>query len=232
MATNERPNRLVVALGIATIVLFSANLLAMLSQRVWPQLHEALFASKTQVEETVPEIEFEESIQEFVIEATAPRVVVRETLHLVHPSSRHTVYKILTETSKRKRCRTHRGHRSHTHTVLRSRDVLDLDVERLERDIEREMERLNGDLANVELDLQKAMTIHLNLDGITNNFVRQELDMSKLEANLEAASRKFEVRSREHKDVAKARMAAKLKVMEKENVARRPRVIVRENNQP
>jgi len=231
MATNERPNRLVVALGIATVVLFSANLMAMLSQRVWPQLHEALFASKAQVEETVPEVLVEDHIGNFVIDVPIPEVVISETIHLVHPTSRHTVYRIVTDLKKRKRCRTHRTHRSHTHTILRSRDVLDLDLERLELDIEREMERLNGDLSNAEHSFKKALTIHLKLDGMDRVLVRKNLDMSRLQNQLKLATKKFEVRIREHEAVSRDRLAAKLVAIEKAEITSRPRIIVRENNQ-
>lgn len=231
MATNERPNRLVMGLGIATVILFSANLLAMLSQQVWPQLHEALFASKAQVEKIAPEVEIEEAIPKMLIETTAPTVSVSETIHIVRPTSKHMVYRFLFDSKRRRRCRTHWNHRLHSHSILSTRDALDLDAEKLERDIEREMERLHGDMSEMDRDLEQAMTIHLDLDGLNGILVRKQLDLSNLEKELEEVSNTFRIRFQQHEAASKLQVAAKLQVMEQANDTQRPRVIVRDKNQ-
>jgi hypothetical protein len=207
MAQNERPNRLVMALGIATVVLFSANLLAMLSQRVWPDLHEALFASNTEAEFTAPELIMEDAIPEVVIgraapqiliREIAPRVVIGERLHVsTHPSSVHSVYTIL----HKKHSSDHgRHYRSRSNST--SHFSLDLDLDELESNIEREMERLNGDLRSAERDMERALSVQLEVEGLTGVLARKSLNLEALEEQLEEVSRGFEVRVREHAKAA------------------------------
>ncbi|MCZ6758564.1 MAG: MotA/TolQ/ExbB proton channel family protein [Bacteroidetes bacterium] len=122
----DRPSRLVMGLGIATIVLFSVNLLAMLSQRVWPMLQDMeLFQSETAVEEVAPLVE----------------------LH-GETHNRHTVYSFVTNKWKR-RCRKHRRHHSVFSYDVEIEHSLDSDLDRLEREIEREMNRLEDSLATL-----------------------------------------------------------------------------------
>lgn len=196
MSTNERPNRLVVGLGIATIVLFSANLLAMLSQRVWPQIHDALFESEAQVEEAIPAEFIEETVPEVVISTVAPRIVIGETLHFTHPTSRHTVFRFQRRSSSHER-RRHRHH-YRLHTDIGNRDDLDLDLQKLERSIEREMEKLNGDMESMKTTLSRAMNFRIHLDGLENITIHKKLDLSELEEQLESIAETFEVRLRMH----------------------------------
>jgi len=59
----DRRSRIVMALGIATVILFSANLLAMVAKHFWPDLREtALFRSETAKEEVA---EVQEHVFEF-----------------------------------------------------------------------------------------------------------------------------------------------------------------------
>jgi hypothetical protein len=100
----DRGSRVVMILGIVTIVLFSANLLSMLSTRVWPRLQQ---------------------LSMFNEEAPAPEA---PTLH-VPGTFRHTI--------------VHFGSwPERLDKSYRLRNRLDADLERLERDIERETERL------------------------------------------------------------------------------------------
>jgi len=58
LPNSERPNKVIMGLGIATVVLLSANLIAVLAQRVWPKLQDmALIQSQTQAEEVDAESE-------------------------------------------------------------------------------------------------------------------------------------------------------------------------------
>jgi hypothetical protein len=237
MAQNERPNRLVMALGIATVVLFSANLLAMLSQRVWPELHEALFASQAEaeftapeliVEDAIPEIVFERAAPQILIREIAPRVVIGERLHVTtHPSSVHSVYTILHENHNKRhksRCRKHSGSSTHFN--------LELDLDDLELDIEREMKRLNVDMRDAERDLERAMSVRLNVNGLSGVLARKSLDLAELEKQLEEVSRGFEVRVREHSDAARSHKYEILQLKERkenDNSQRKSRLIIRES---
>ena len=236
MAQNERPNRLVMALGIATVVLFSANLLAMLSQRVWPELHEALFASNTEAEFTAPELIVEDAIPEIVFERAAPKIVVREIaprvmvgerLHVsTHPASVHSVYTIL----HKKHSSDHRHHYRSRGNASSHFD-LDLDLDELESSIELEMKRLNGDLRNAERDIERAMSIQMEVDGLSGVLARKSLNLEALEAQLEEVARGFEVRVREHAKAAEGHQYEILLQDEaglKEKTERKARLILRE----
>lgn len=177
----DRPSRLVMGLGIATIVLFSVNLLAMLSQRVWPKLQDMeLFQSETAVEEVAPLVE----------------------LH-GETHNRHTVYSFVTN-KWRKRCRKHRRHHSVFSYDLEIEHSLDSDLDRLEREIEREMNRLEGELSGVRSDLEEAITLKLHIDEPNSILVhRRNIDLSEMQKQVENIARSFDVRVRIHEDAAR-----------------------------
>lgn len=177
----DRPSRLVMGLGIATIVLFSVNLLAMLSQRVWPKLQDMeLFQSETAVEEV------------------APLVELRGETH-----NRHTVYSFVANKWKR-RCRKHRRHHSVFSYDVEIEHSLDSDLDRLEREIEREMNRLEGELSGVRSDLEEAITLKLHIDEPNGILVhRRNIDLSEMQKQVENIARSFKVRVRIHEDAAR-----------------------------
>jgi hypothetical protein len=208
MATNERPSRLVVGLGIATVILFSANLLAMLSQRVWPQLHDALSETSEEVDAAAPEIVFEHGTP------------FGATVHISHPSSEHTVYRIR---------RDSRGEKSvdHHHAFQISpfgAEKLDLEIAALERNIEREMNRLNGEVGDVERDLDGAISLRLHVDGVEKLRAEKEDHLAGMELKLEAIAKSFEARVEMHEAAARLKEAGRVQRV----VEGSPRVIVRE----
>ena len=244
MATNERPSRLVMGLGIATVVLFSANLLAMLSQNVWPDLHDALFESKdTLVEEVVaPELIIEESKPEFIYEFRSPQVSVSERIHIVHPATKHMTYKIYSHSSdgherNRTRYRVRSNSSSLQSATILYRDALDMDMEKLERSLEEAMENATGMLHEAEHQSDHANGMTLHLDGLNELLVLQENNLTELVENLNAQSRNFEVKVREHQSEASSRTLLEKKEELKELLTRakkegsRSRVILRERKE-
>ncbi len=177
----DRPSRLVMGLGIATIVLFSVNLLAMLSQRVWPKLQDIeLFQSETAVEEVAPLVE----------------------LH-GETHNRHTVYSFVTNKWKR-RCRKHRRHHSVFSYDVEIEHSLDSDLDRLEREIEREMNRLEVEISGARSDLEEAITLKLHIDEPNGILVhRRNIDVSEMQKQVENIARSFKVRVRIHEDAAR-----------------------------
>lgn len=176
----ERPNRLVMGLGIATVVLFSVNLLAMLSQRVWPKLQDLeMFESESAVERVAPLVE----------------------LHELN-NDRHAVYSFVTK-HRKKRC-----HKSHDHSVdVHFEHSIDSDLDRLEREIEIEMDRLDFDLdldlSDAKSDLKEAISLKLHVDSPNSVFIQRSMDMSELEEEMENLSRTFEVRVKKHEEAAR-----------------------------
>jgi hypothetical protein len=179
---SDRPNRLVVALGIATIVLFSANLLSMISQRVWPKLQDlSIFGNQDRIEEVSPEME--------------------RRIEIYRRDSGPSVY-TFQHSSK------HKKHRRYVHRSQSSSDdferSLESDMNRLEREIEQEMERLNSELSDNRTDLEQAVRLKLRLNRDNSVLVeRQKVNLEKLEARISDITREFEVRVKEHEAAAR-----------------------------
>ncbi len=189
-ANPDRPNRLVMALGIATIVLFSVNLLAMLSQRVWPKLQDLAFFSSG---ETVEEV--------------APNVDTR--VEIFHRPHNKMAYSYITKIRKKKRCYRSHAYRSNGALEAVIDRSLELDMNRLERKIEFEMQRLNSELSDATSSLEDAISLELSINGPKSILVRrQNLDISELEKNVAENVRKFEVRVRELEEAANAKHKA------------------------
>ncbi len=184
-AKPDRPNRLVMALGIATIVLFSVNLLAMLSQRVWPKLQDlAIFGSGETVEEVVPNVD--------------------TRVEIIHRSHNKMAFSYITKFRKKKRCYRRHEYRSQEALEEDIERSLELDMNRLERQIEREMKRLNSELSDATSNLEETISLELSINGPNSILVRRKnLDMSELEENVAAVTRKFEVRVREFEEAAR-----------------------------
>jgi len=190
MSTNaspDRPNRLVVALGIATVVLFSANLLSMLSQRVWPKLQDMeLFGPKQATEETV---------------TVAPRAE-QHVMVFRHRKSPST-FQFHVQKKQNRRCYRKRDFESSDGRFERS---LESDMDQLERDIEREMERLNGDMSVSRSDAEAPVRVRLRVLGDHSvQLDEKRLDLADLEQKIEGITRQFEVRIREHEAAARQR---------------------------
>ncbi|GMQ82309.1 MAG: hypothetical protein BMS9Abin05_1757 [Rhodothermia bacterium] len=183
----DRPNRLVMGLGIATVVLFSVNLLAMLSQRVWPKLQNMeLFESESAVEEVAPFVEMHGEAQN----GTA-------------------IYSFVTR-KRRKRCSEHRRHHGVFSYDVEIGHSLDSDLDRLEREIRREMDRLNVELSSARSDLEEAVTLKLHIDEPNALLIqRRKIDLADMEKQVEKIARSFEVRVQKYEDAA--RVANKLR---------------------
>jgi len=185
----DRPNRLVVALGIATIILFSANLLSMISQRVWPKLQEmAVFGGEKQAEEVAPAGELH--------------------MHVFTPRVQSKFYHFQATSKRSNRCYRRRTV-TRTMVAPRSNDAveqsIESDMDRLERDIEREMERLNTELSGTRSDLQRGVRVRLRVNGGDGVQIEQnKLDLSEMEAKIEGITKQFEVRIREHEAAARS----------------------------
>lgn len=179
---SDRPNRLVVILGIATVVLFSANLLSMISQRVWPKLQDvAGFGSSQQVDELAP--------------------LASERIHIYSSRNSPAVYTFSTTSKRKHRCK--KGH-DHADVEIDIEHSLDSDMSRLEREIEFEMQRLNSELSEAEVDIENAISLKLHLGGDEAILVNgNRLDLSDLESKIEGMAKKFELRVREHEAAAK-----------------------------
>ncbi len=246
MEQNERPSRLVMALGIATVVLFSANLLAMLSQRVWPELHEAFFASKVEAEFTAPELIVENAIPEILIRRIAPiivieevpaHVIVSERLHFTtHPASVHSVYTY----SPTRHLLKHRHKRMFRHGSIHLNldksvhNLIELDLLKLEHSIDNEMERLNGDLQKAEKEFERAMSVRFKVNGLSGVLHKKAVDLDGLEKQLEELSRSFEVRIREHSNAARVGQYQILELKEqlvKDTAPNKTRLIIRESKE-
>jgi hypothetical protein len=190
MSTNaspDRPNRLVVALGIATIVLFSANLLAMLSQRVWPKLQDLASVGPNQDVEEV---------------ATATPHAERNMMVFRHRQS-PSVYQFHVMKKRSKRCFHGRSAESSDAVFEHS---LETDMNQLERDIEREMERLNGEISGVNSEAENPVRVRLRVVGDRAvQLDENRLDLAELEKKIEGITRQFEVRIREHEAAARQR---------------------------
>ena len=185
-ANPDRPNRLVVALGIATVVLFSANLLSMISHRVWPKLQDmGIVGTQQQVDEVAPQAD---SRFEFFAQRHSP-----------------AVYEFTTSTNRRQhRCRGHEH--ADVNVQVDIERSLDSDMSRLERDIEMEMERLESELRNTELNLENAISLQLHLDGENSVvFDERKLDLSEWEKKVEGITKKFEIRVLEHEAAAQTK---------------------------
>lgn len=193
----DRPNRLVMGLGIATIVLFSLNLLAMLSQRVWPKLQDLeFFNSDSAVEEVAPLVE-------------------------QHGESQYRHALFAYGAKKRwRQCRKHRRHHSifsydfsHGSASGVSFDFsfdgdselsLDSDLDRLEREIEREMDRLELDLSDVHSDVEEAVTLKLHIDEPKAILLQlRKTNLADLEKKVAMATRTFEIRVKQHEEAAR-----------------------------
>jgi hypothetical protein len=189
----DKPNRLVVALGIATIVLFSANLLSMISQRVWPKLQSLSGVSEQeQVDEATPLTEHRIWTYK---RQESPRVYTLQTI------------------KRKKKC-----YRRHDHSAVTDFDFdfdfdidsdvdfeedLESDMNRLERDIEREMQRLNSELSTAKEDVERSV-VRLRLNGDRDVLVEErKLDLSELEEKIQGITREFEIRVREHEEAAR-----------------------------
>ena len=122
----DRRSRLVMALGIAAVILFSANLLAMVAKHIWPDLRElAIFGAETEAVVEVPEhtIEFH-AFSEFD--------------HKHRHSHKRTPHRIIIR----------RPH-SASGTITFDSKSFEADLNRLERDMEREMALLEGKFSAV-----------------------------------------------------------------------------------
>ncbi|TDI70961.1 MAG: hypothetical protein E2O85_02865 [Bacteroidetes bacterium] len=199
----DRPNRLVMGLGIATIVLFSLNLLAMLSQRVWPKLQDLEFFNS-----------------ESAVEEVAPLVELHGESHVGH-----TLFTYVTK-KRGRRCREHRRHHSifsydfsHDGSSGVSFDFsfdgdsefsLDSDLDRLEREIEREMGRLELDLSDAQSDVDEAVTLKLHIDEPKAILLQlRKTSLADLEKKVAMVTRTFEIRVKQHEEAA--RMAKQIK---------------------
>ena len=189
----DRPNRLVMGLGIATIVLFSVNLLAMLSQRVWPQLQDlAIFGSQEAIEEVAPNAD--------------------ASVEIFHRPHGKMAYSVITRIQKKKRCYRRHDHNSHVDVQVDVDRSIEMDMERLEREIEHEMQRLNSELSDATSNLEEAISLQLSIDSPNSVFVRSnKIDMSDLEEKMEAVAKKFEVRVQELESSSRTRHLVRVK---------------------
>lgn len=122
----DRRSRLVTALGIATVVLFSANLLAMITKHVWPGVSEkALFHAQDEAvaEAGDHDIEFH---------------ALSEFNHRHRHSHKRSPHRIII-----------RKPHAATGTFSFDSKSFEADLNRLERDMEREMVLLNRDFSSV-----------------------------------------------------------------------------------
>jgi len=181
----DRPNRLVMALGIATIVLFSVNLLAMLSQRVWPKLQDmGILGSGETVEEVVPNVD--------------------TRVEIYHRPHNRMAYTYITKFRKKKRCYSRHDHGNHKVNEADIERSLELDMNRLEREIEFEMQRLNSELSDAATNLENVISLELSMDGPKSIMLRRKnIDVSELEKNVTDVARKFEVRVRAFEKAAR-----------------------------
>jgi hypothetical protein len=77
-------------------------------------------------------------------------------------------------------------------------------MNRLEREIEQEMERLNSELSDNRTDLEQAVRLKLRLNRDNSVLVeRQKVNLEKLEARISDITREFEVRVKEHEAAAR-----------------------------
>ena len=120
----DRPNRVVMFLGIATIVLFSANLMSVLANRVWPRLQH-MIATETSVPEARPDRR------------------IRSTIVATRFPLGHMTFRFENRMKfKKKRCWNRHA--------FESNDRMDAAIEQLERDIQRESDRIEIELQNVK----------------------------------------------------------------------------------
>jgi len=121
----DRPNRLVMFLGIATIVLFSVNLMSVLANRVWPKLQHMIATSET----AAPETPVNGYVHSSVFVGRMPLG------HMTFRFENRSMF-------KKKKCMSRHA--------LETRDRMDAAIDRLENDIERESDWLEVELQNAE----------------------------------------------------------------------------------
>ena len=187
MPNSERSNKVVMGLGIATVVLLSANLIAVLVQRVWPKLQDlALVQSLTQTDEIAPAAET----------AWDAETV---TIHIRRLPHEHTIVRLSPKISWQHRCRA-----PHFETELDTR--LDIDLERLERDIERETSRIERELSHAGQSLGATIALRLQKESEVIALNRKT-NLAELEEKMRQVSLEFEILVREHEAAAeKARI--------------------------
>lgn len=199
-ANPDRPNRLIMGLGIATVVLLAANLISVLAQRVWPALQDL---AMTQSEAQVGEI---------------PALTELSTIHIRRLPGQHTIVRISPNLHEKFR------YRKHVHDMDFDIDLenlaldfemddfdfdfdfefdeagLDVDLERLEREIERETSRIERDLSSAHESLEGA--IRLQMRGKNAMIFQRHIDLADLEEKLKRITAEFSTQAEEHSENA------------------------------
>ncbi len=209
MATDnsERRNRVVMALGIATIVLFSANLLTAVAKHFWPEQANFTMFSATQEADT-------DALTEWEVDCDTDMEII------VDRSIRHSPRR-----SHRFVMRLPR-HRSHSHDTDLDREIAEMEsaARRLERELSRELRTMQteeirfGAVRAIEIARESLhgqnFKIRLHEEGMGDleatirealNEMESELDMTvfELKTDIESAEadgrknrkRRFKVRS-------------------------------------
>ncbi len=187
MATDnsERRNRIVMALGIATIVLFSANLLTALANHFWPEKANFTMFSATQEADT-------DALVEWEVDCDTDMEIV------VDRSIRHSPRRLHRFVMRLPR------HRSHSHDTDLDREIAEMEsaARCLERELSRELRTMQTE--EIRFGAVRAIELEATIREALNE-MESELDISvvELKTDIEIAEadgrknrkRRFKVRS-------------------------------------
>lgn len=176
MATDnsERRNRIVMALGIATIVLFSANLLTALAKQFWPEQANFTMFSATREADTDALAEWEDNCD------TDIEIIVGRSIQYSPRRSHRFVVRLP-------------RHRSHSHETDLDREIAEMEsaARRLERELSRELRTMQTE--KIRFGAVRAIEIaRESLHGQNFKIRLHEEGMEDLEATIREALSEME----------------------------------------